>query len=57
MEEFPVHTNTLTQFLGMKGYFHKFIENYAKIAAPLTEVVRKDQEWNWTPHAKKLSKF
>jgi len=57
--EFPAPTNvhTLRQFLGMTGYFRKFIENHAKITAPLTELVRMDQEWNWTPRCEEAIKI
>jgi hypothetical protein len=43
VREFPVPTNTrqLKGFLGLAGYYRRFIPNFSKIAKPLTELLRK----------------
>jgi len=35
------------KFLGLTNYYRRFIENFARIAAPLHVLVRKEQKWKW----------
>jgi hypothetical protein len=37
-------------FLGLAGYYHKFIHDFGSIAAPLTRLLRKEA-FAWTPEA------
>ncbi|WVZ52349.1 hypothetical protein U9M48_003420 [Paspalum notatum var. saurae] len=34
-------------FLGLAGYYRRFIENFSKIAKPMTSVLEKDVEFRW----------
>jgi hypothetical protein len=43
----PTDVHTVRQFLGLTGYFRKFIHNYALKSKPLTELLHKDKTWNW----------
>ncbi|WVZ76600.1 LOW QUALITY PROTEIN: hypothetical protein U9M48_024565 [Paspalum notatum var. saurae] len=35
-------------FLGLAGYYRRFIENFSKIAKPMTFLLEKDAEFRWT---------
>ena len=35
-------------FLGMTGYYCQFIPNYAHLAEPMVQLLRKDLQFNWT---------
>jgi hypothetical protein len=44
----PKNVHNICIFLGLVNYFRKFIEHYAEIAVPLTDLTRKLQRWDWT---------
>nr|KYP65294.1 Transposon Ty3-G Gag-Pol polyprotein [Cajanus cajan] len=35
-------------FVGLAGYYRRFIEGFSKIVAPLTQLTRKEQPFIWT---------
>jgi hypothetical protein len=35
-------------FLGLAGYYRRFIEGFSKIVKPLTSLLEKDREFKWT---------
>ena len=49
----PKNVKQLQQFLGLCGYYRKFVEGFAKIAAPLYNLLKKDIVWEWTDECQK----
>ena len=43
----PSTSTEVKQFLGLVGYYRKFIPRYADIARPLNALTRKDIEFVW----------
>ncbi|KAJ0914366.1 putative nucleotidyltransferase, Ribonuclease H [Helianthus annuus] len=45
--ETPKTPTEIRQFLGLAGYYRRFIENFSKIAQPLTLLTQKDRKFDW----------
>lgn len=45
----PKTPKDIKSFLGLVGYYRKFIQNFSSIARPLTTLLKKDTAFNWTP--------
>ena len=43
----PVNPKQVRAFLGLVGYYRKFIKNFAKIAKPLTVLTHMDVKFEW----------
>jgi hypothetical protein len=43
----PETVKQVHQFLGLMGYFRRFLKNYAKIVEPISKLTRRDVNWCW----------
>ncbi|XP_052723719.1 uncharacterized protein LOC108344536 [Vigna angularis] len=46
--ESPRSVTEVRSFVGLAGYYRRFIEGFSKIVAPLTQLTRKDHPFAWT---------
>ena len=45
----PESVKQVRSFLGLASYCRRFVENFSKVAKPLTELLKKDKKFQWTP--------
>ncbi|GJU22506.1 hypothetical protein Tco_1155848 [Tanacetum coccineum] len=43
----PTTPSEIRQFLGLAGYYRRFIEGFSKIAKPMKELTQKDRKFDW----------
>ena len=47
----PKSLKHFRRFLGMCGWYRRFIENFSNISAPLTDLLKKTDKFEWTNEA------
>jgi hypothetical protein len=45
----PSNISEVQSFLGMAGYYRRFIKGFSSIARHMTELLKKDNKFVWTP--------
>ena len=44
----PKSVTEIRSFLGLAGYYRRFVEGFSRLAGPLTALTRKGQKYVWT---------
>ncbi|XP_075494729.1 uncharacterized protein LOC142532293 [Primulina tabacum] len=44
----PTNVSEIRSFLGLAGYYRRFIEGFSRIARPMTQLTHKDRRFVWT---------
>jgi hypothetical protein len=45
----PMSVGDIQSFLGLAGYYWRFIEGFSKITKHMTKLLEKDKKFKWTP--------
>jgi hypothetical protein len=51
----PTTVHEVRSFLGLAGYYHRFILDLSKIAKPMTSLLQKDHKFAWAKECEQLS--
>ena len=51
--EQPKTATEIRSFVGLAGYYRRFIKGFSRIVGPLTQLTRKDQPFAWTEECRK----
>ena len=51
--ERPTSVTKIRSFLGLVGYYHRFIKGFSQISLPLTKLTRKNAPFVWTAKCEK----
>ncbi|KAH9705011.1 Endonuclease [Citrus sinensis] len=51
--ERPTNVTEVRSFLGLAGYYRRFVEGFSKIAIPLTRLTRKNAKFQWNDDCEK----
>jgi hypothetical protein len=43
----PTTASEIQSFLGLAGYYRRFIKDFSKIAKPMTRLLEKDKDFDW----------
>ena len=49
----PKNVRDIRSFLGLAGYYRRFIEDFSRIARPMTQLIKKDSKFVWSEACEK----
>nr|GFD11628.1 retrotransposon protein, putative, Ty3-gypsy subclass [Tanacetum cinerariifolium] len=49
----PTSVTELRSFLGLAGYYRRFVEGFSRLALPLTKLTRKGEKFVWNKEREK----
>ncbi|OMO58913.1 reverse transcriptase [Corchorus capsularis] len=52
----PTNATEVRSFLGLAGYYRRFVEGFSSIAMPMTKLTRKGAKFEWTKECEKSFK-
>jgi hypothetical protein len=44
----PTNVSEIQNFLGLAGYYRRYINDFSKIAKPMTKLLKKNKTFEWT---------
>ncbi|XP_039165520.1 uncharacterized protein LOC120291836 [Eucalyptus grandis] len=52
--ELPTEVLALRSFLGLTNFYRRFIRSYSSITVPLTDLLKKENVWEWTDRCQRV---
>ena len=49
----PTNVTEVRSFLGLAGYYRRFVKDFSKIAGPLSSLTQKKVKFEWTDKVEK----
>eukprot|EP00253_Pinus_taeda_P012349 PITA_12349 len=49
----PKYVADVRSFMGLAGYYRRFVEGFSKVAFPITSLQKKGRTFQWTPNCQK----
>jgi len=50
----PKNATEVKSFLGLVGYYRRFIKNFSKVTTPLTNLTQKVTKYEWTDRCEEV---